>query len=137
MRYLTLAETLWLHDRILSTSGGGAGLRDLGRVEAVLAQPVATFDGEYLYADLAAKATALCFGLVLGHAFIDGNKRIGHAAMELFLLLNGARLEASVDDQERVILALAGSNLSREQLDQWIRAHISAVPPKVPKAQPT
>ena len=124
MRHLTLTEVIWLHDRILSTSGGTHGLRDLRQLEAALAQPRATFDSEDLYPDLPSKATALCFGLVRGHAFVDGNKRIGHAAMELFLLLNGSRLEASLDDQERTILELAAGSLSREQLDTWIRAHL-------------
>ena len=87
MKHLGLAEVMWIHDRLIATSGGTAGLRDLGQVEAALARPRATFDGADLYPDLIAKAGALCFGLVKGHAFVDGNKRVGHAAMELFLLL--------------------------------------------------
>lgn len=123
MRYLGLAEVTWLHDRIIATSGGSPGLRDLGLLEAALAQPRATFDGLDLYPDLIAKASSLCFSLVNGHAFIDGNKRIGHAAMEMFLLLNGARLVAQVDEQERLILDLAAGSLSREALEAWIRSH--------------
>lgn len=123
MKYLGLAEVMWLHDRLIATSGGTPGLRDLGQVEAALSQPRATFDGADLYPDLVAKAASLCFGLVRGHAFVDGNKRIGHAAMEMFLLLNGARLAADVDEQERLILDLAAGSLSREQLENWIRAH--------------
>lgn len=123
MRYLGLAEVTWLHDRIIATSGGSPGLRDLGLLEAALAQPRATFDGLDLYPDLIAKASSLCFSLVNGHAFIDGNKRIGHAAMEMFLLLNGARLVADVDEQERLILDLAAGSLSREALEAWIRSH--------------
>lgn len=123
MRYLGLAEVTWLHDRIIATSGGSPGLRDLGLLEAALAQPRATFDGLDLYPDLIAKASSLCFSLVNGHAFVDGNKRIGHAAMEMFLLLNGARLVAEVDEQERLILDLAAGSLSREALEAWIRRH--------------
>ncbi len=128
MRYLGLAEVTWLHDRIIATSGGSPGLRDLGLLEAALAQPRATFDGLDLYPDLIAKASSLCFSLVNGHAFIDGNKRIGHAAMEMFLLLNGARLVAEVDEQERLILDLAAGSLSREALEAWIRRHTSEEP---------
>lgn len=128
MKYLGLAEVLWLHARILATSGGAPGLRDLGRVEAALAQPRATFDGNDLYPDLIAKAAALCFGLVRGHAFVDGNKRIGHAAMEMFLLLNGVHLVAELDDQERLVLELAEGALSREDLEAWVRGHTRAGP---------
>jgi death-on-curing protein len=123
MNYLGLAEVIWLHDRLIATSGGTQGLRDLGQLEAALAQPNSTFDGADLYPDLVAKAAALCFGLVRGHAFVDGNKRIGHAAMEMFLLINGMRLVAEVGDQERLILDLAAGSLPRETLEAWIRAH--------------
>jgi death-on-curing protein len=45
MRHLSLAEVIWLHDRLVQTSGGTSGIRDLGQVEAAVAQPRATFDG--------------------------------------------------------------------------------------------
>ena len=48
-----------------------------------------TFGGEDLYPDLATKAAALGFSLVCNHPFLDGNKRVGHAALETFLMLNG------------------------------------------------
>ena len=50
-------------------------------------------------------AFALGFALIQGHPFIDGNKRIGHAAMEVFLVLNGFEINASVDEQEAVTSA--------------------------------
>ena len=39
MRWLHLAEVLELHRRLIQQSGGMAGLRDLGLLEASLAQP--------------------------------------------------------------------------------------------------
>lgn len=125
MRYLALGEVLWLHGRLLATSGGAAGVRDFGRLQAALEQPKATWDDADLYPDLQSKAAALCFGLVLGHPFVDGNKRIGHAAMEMFLLLNGFTLDADVGDAERVMLALAAGSLTRDELLEWIRSHIA------------
>ena len=124
MRYLTLLEVIFLHDRILEASGGAAGVRDLRAVEAAIAQPKATFGGEDLYPTVVAKAATLCFSLVQGHAFIDGNKRIGHASMDVFLTLNGHLLDAEVDEQERVVLALASSMLSREELLAWLEEHV-------------
>ena len=130
MRYLTLAEVLWLHGRVLAVTGGAPGVRDLSVIESAIAQPKATFDGDDLYPDLTAKAAALCFGLVRNHGFIDGNKRIGHAAMEMFLLLNGFELHADVDDHERVFLALADGTLDRDGLVAWIRAHVRPAEPR-------
>ena len=128
MRYLTLPEILNLHSRIIEQSGGAEGLRDLGSLESALAQPQMTFDGQDLYPTLEAKAAALCFSLVMNHAFSDGNKRIGHAAMETFLVLNGFELATSVEDGERVILQLAAGNLTREELLRWVTAHIQPLP---------
>ena len=89
MRYLTLGEVVELHRRLLAQSGGSAGIRDIGLLESALAQPRATFDGNDLHPTVADKAAALGFALVANHPFVDGNKRVGHAAMEVFLVLNG------------------------------------------------
>jgi death-on-curing protein len=121
MRFLTLAQVLRLHDAILDRTGGAAGIRDLGRLESALAQPRASFGGTDLHPSLLEKAAALCFALVQGHPFIDGNKRIGHAVMEVFLVLNGQHIVAPVDEQESVILSLASGELTREQLLDWLQ----------------
>ena len=55
--------------------------------------------------------------------FVDGNKRVGHAAMVVFLRLNGRRLEATVDEAEQAILQVASGALDREGLQAWIQAH--------------
>ena len=127
IRYLTLSEVLALHGELLATSGGAAGIRDLGRVQGALAQPMATFDGVDLYPSLFSKAAALGFSLIQGHPFVDGNKRIGHAAMEVFLVLNGFEIDASVDEQERVVLAVASGSLTREAFTDWIEQHARSV----------
>lgn len=124
MRYLTLAEVLELHQRVVSQSGGAAGVRDMASVEAAVAQPQMSFGGEELYPTLTGKAAALCYSLVLSHPFIDGNNRIGHASMEVFLLLNGHELVADVDFAEDIMLRLAGGELSRDELLIWISQHI-------------
>jgi len=127
VRYLSLSEVLRLHADLVATSGGATGVRDLGRVQSALAQPMATFGGEDLYPALADKAAALGFALVQGHAFIDGNKRIGHAAMEVFLMLNGLELVESVDHQERAILAVASGKMSREEFTEWVTQRVRAL----------
>ena len=121
IRYLTLSEILSLHADLLTSSGGAAGVRDLGRVQAALAQPMATFDGADLYPTLIDKAAALGFSLIQGHPFVDGNKRIGHAAMEVFLVMNRLEIIAPTDEQEATILAVASGSLSRDALTKWLQ----------------
>ncbi|XXV37067.1 type II toxin-antitoxin system death-on-curing family toxin [Sorangium sp. So ce302] len=126
-----MAEVFFLHERVLAASGGAAGVRDLRAVEAAVAQPKATFGGEELYPTVIAKAATLCFSLVQGHPFIDGNKRVGHAAMEVFLMLNGYSLDAHVDVQERIMLSLASGALSRHELLAWLEQHVRRREPSV------
>lgn len=128
MRYLTFAEVLEVHRRVVSETGGATALRDLGALESATAQPRASFGGGDLYPTVEEKAAALAFSLIQNHPFIDGNKRIGHAAMEIFLVLNGKELNADPDDSERIILAVASGNCGRDGLAEWIRSH--AVPLK-------
>ncbi len=124
MRFLTLTEVLELHRRAIVQAGGAEGVRDLGLVESAVVQPQMTFAGTELYPTIEAKAAAICFSLVKNHPFVDGNKRVGHAAMETFLALNGFELASEVDDAERTMLSLAADTLSREELVAWICAHI-------------
>ena len=126
MRYLSLGEVVELHRRLLATSGGTPGLRDLGALESAVAQPRLMVGGKDLYPDAAAKAGALGFSLVQNHPFVDGNKRVGHAAMEVSLVLNGWELRASVDESERVVLDLASGAVTRDALTEWIRKHAVA-----------
>jgi len=135
MRYLSLQEVISLHSLLITQSGGSSGLRDRGALESAVAQAEASFGGQDLYPDLASKAAALGHSLIQNHPFVDGNKRVGHAAMEVFLLLNGNELDASVDEQEKIIIEVASGNVSRIELSGWISKHIvlrNAPSPKSP-----
>jgi death-on-curing protein len=124
MRYLTLGEVLELYHRIIAQSGGLQGIRDSGALESALAQPRMTFGSRELYPTLVEKASALGFSLIQNHPFVDGNKRTGHAAIEIFLVLNGFEIDASVDEQEHIILQVAVGKLKRDDFTTWLRAHI-------------
>ena len=126
MRYLGLAQVVELHQRMVETTGGAPGIRDLGALESALAQPKAAFAGRDLHRTLAEKAAALGFSLAKNHPFVDGNKRVAHAAMETFLVLNGREVQASVDEQERLMLELASGEISRDELAAWLRNHLHA-----------
>jgi death-on-curing protein len=126
MRYLSLQEIISLHSLLIAQSGGSSGLRDQGALESAVAQPEASFGGEELYPDLASKAAALGHSLIQNHPFVDGNKRVGHSALEVFLLLNGHEIDASVDDQEKIIIEIASGKVSRIEFSEWISKHMVA-----------
>jgi death-on-curing protein len=124
MLYLTLEQIIELHGMAVERSGGSHGLRDPGALESAVAQPMMTFDQIDLYPTLVAKAAALAYSLIQNHPFVDGNKRIGHAAMATMLVMNGYKIEASIEDQEQIILEVASSQRSREKLTEWLEAHL-------------
>ena len=128
MRYLTVGEVIELHRLIIAATGGATGVRDLPALQSAVAQPRMSFGGADLYHGPAEKSAALCFSLVMDHPFVDGNKRIAHAAMETFLVLNGFELNAPIDQQEKLFLGLAAGTVSRDELVKWIKAHLTEVP---------
>jgi death on curing protein len=119
--YLSVEQLLRLHRMQLRTFGGSGGLRDRGGLEAAAARPQMTFDGEDLYPDVVAKTAALMHSLVMNHAFVDGNKRVGAMAAELFLLANEYELDATDDDLVDLTLAVASGEISSEALTIWVR----------------
>lgn len=127
MRTLSLSEVLQIHRRVIESFGGAMGIRDLGALESAIAQPQGTFGGKDLYPTTTEKAASLCFFLVRNHAFVDGNKRVGHAAMEIFLHLNGYEFDASTDEQEKIILAVAAGEMDRLSFSAWVTQHTFTV----------
>jgi death-on-curing protein len=127
--YLSVGQVLALHDDLVAAFGGARLLRERGLLESAVARPAMTFGGEDLYGDLAAKAAALMHSLVLNHPFIDGNKRIGAAAAELFVEWDGSVLQASDEEFEEVTLAVAAGTVAIEALAIWFRQRLRMVDP--------
>lgn len=124
IRSLTITEVLEIYQRIMKQTGGLVAIRDFGALESALAQPYMTFGGNELYPNLAETAAALGFSLIQNHPFADGNKRTGHAAMAMFLAINGYMIDASIDEQTEVILSVAAGKLERDQFTKWLSNHI-------------
>ncbi|MBY0457930.1 MAG: type II toxin-antitoxin system death-on-curing family toxin [Gemmataceae bacterium] len=124
MNFLTLEQVLEIHAKVIRLHGGDEGIHDLGLVESAVAQPRATFGGQYLNPTLPEMASALGFSLTSNHGFKDGNKRVGFTATDVFLRLNGHKIAAPVDDAERATLAVASHQMTREELTEWVRQHI-------------
>ncbi|MEL7534190.1 MAG: type II toxin-antitoxin system death-on-curing family toxin [Bacteroidota bacterium] len=124
MFFPTKEMVLQIHARLIQESGGSNGLRDEGGLDSCMAQPLNSFGGQDLYPSLLEKASMLGFLLVSNHPFVDGNKRIGHAAMEITFVLNGYEIAATTDEQEKLILDLASGTLDKETFFQWVKTHL-------------
>jgi death-on-curing protein len=125
MIYPDVEEVVRLHEMVIAQSGGLPGIKNRGLTESAVAQPRMTFGSEELYPTVIEKAAALGFSPACNHGFEDGNKRIGHAAMETFLVLNGFEITATVDEQEATFLRLAAGQMPRDDFTEWVRRHIT------------
>jgi len=112
-------EVLDIQARLIETFGGVHGLRDEGALESAL---VAAENREYYEnAGLATCAATYAYHLTQAHAFIDGNKRVAAAVSEIFLEINGARLNATNEQIVELFLDIAASKLSRDEVERFFQ----------------
>lgn len=123
MIQLTKTQVLRMHDALISATGGTVGVRDDGLLEAALAAPFMTFDGNALHPELLEKAAVFGYGLIKNHALVDGNKRIGAHAMLVCLALSGIRLHYTQAELVDIIMSIAAGESSQEKLLEWLKLH--------------
>ena len=97
-----------LHAEQLRLHGGAPNLRDPGMLESALDRP--RQKEAYGDRDLSDLAAAYLFGIVKNHPFVDGNKRTGLAAADLFLYFNGFSLETEQEDLIEFVTMVAAAN---------------------------
>lgn len=126
VRYLTVAETLELYVLTMQRTGSEP-------------QPVRSMDGlssaihraqtaaHYAGADVVAQAARLAVGISRAQAMLDGNKRLGYAAMATHLRLNGMRFHGDSLEGARVLESFADPRVSPDEADErfedWLRKH--------------
>jgi len=121
--YLTVAEVVAIHHHQIEEYGGTHGVRDQGALEAAVFRPQTGY-----YNDLSEEAAALLESLVNNHAFLDGNKRVGFAAVHTFLLVNGFDLDVTSKVAfEFMIKTMAEGKFRFALLHEWIAEHIVPV----------
>jgi death on curing protein len=118
--YLTVAEVIAIHHHQIEEYGGLHGVRDQGLLESSVFRPQTGY-----YNDLSEEAAALLESLVNNHAFLDGNERVGFAAMHTFLLVNGFDLDVTSKAAfEFMIKTMAEGKFRFALLHEWIAAHL-------------
>lgn len=121
--FLRLHEVLAIHARGIDEFGGIRGVRDAGALESALA--AAENRAYYEQATLTTCAATYAYHLTQAHAFLDGNKRVAAAVAEIFLELNSAELRASNDELVAFFLAIAASEVDRQQVELWFEQRVA------------
>jgi death-on-curing protein len=115
--YLNVADVLGMHTVLMQRYSGALGVRDPGALEAALFRPQTGY-----YDDIVAEAAALLESLAINHPFVDGNKRIAFAAADVFLRINGWRLQrAPMQIYAEMIQMLESGTFDIAHLDPWLR----------------
>ena len=122
--FLQVADVLLLHSDQIDRYGGGLGVRDMGLLESAVAQPQASFGGEYLHVDLFEMAAAYLFHITKNHPFLDGNKRAGAVSALVFLDTNGIEINAPKGSIYDLTIAVATGQAGKTEIAEFFRSHV-------------
>ena len=125
--YLTVGQVVYIHDELVRSFGGAAGIRDEGALESAVARPRTGY-----YVSLVEEAAALMESLFNNHPFVDGNKRTATAATEIFLNLNGYYIDCDDFAAYEFFMDLFDhSTLRFESLLPWLEEHVRPIPSRL------
>jgi len=136
--FLTLNEVLEIHDHQIELHGGDPTIRDLTLLESALAQPCSGLGDEYFHKDLYEMAAAYLYHITQNHPFIDGNKRTGAQAADIFLCLNGLDLNCDSNAFEALVRSVARGELMKPEIADFFKkyANESAIEPSEDESEP-
>jgi death on curing protein len=115
--YVTTADALFFHKQLIERYGGATGVRDAGALESALHRPQTGY-----YDTLIHEAAALLESLVQNHPFVDGNKRVAFAVVDVFLRINGYTITAdSKAIYDHMMKLFEDRTFDMEHLVPWLQ----------------
>ena len=122
IRYVTSDEVIHIHQEILDATGGDSGILSRSNLDFVT-----DFVKQQVFSlqirDLFSLAALIARNIIQGHPFVDGNKRAGLEATDLFLRKNGFYLEIEVKEGVEFALAVAKGKMNLEAIQEWLLNH--------------
>ena len=123
IQFLSLDEAIVIHTRLIDKFGGASGIRDLGLLESALYRPQTGY-----YDDLIHMSSALFESLLMNYPFVDGNKRVAFFTTDIFLRINGVKLEVqAVSAHNFIIEQLESKQVNLQILRNWIQQHTKKI----------
>lgn len=126
MNALSLEHLLEIHALVVGATGGSAGLRDLGRLEAAIATQTQNVFNEELYPSIVDKTAAVVRGIIADHPFVNGNKRTAILAGLTLLEINHVQFSAEPGEIEDFAVQVATHKLDIPAVVSWLQDHIVA-----------
>lgn len=123
MIWVNTEDVIAIHSRIIEITGGMDGVRDYAGLEAAIASPLQSFEGQDLFPEPIDKIARIGYGLAANHAFLDGNKRIGAMVVQLLLKWNEYKILLQNGELADAFIAIADGAIKEKELSDWIRQH--------------
>lgn len=118
--YVTTPDALFFHKQLIGRYGGASGIRDIGALESALHRPQTGY-----YDTIIREAAALLESLVQNHAFVDGNKRVAFAVVDVFLRINGCAITAeSSAIYGRMMELFEAKTFDLERIVPWLQTNV-------------
>lgn len=121
--FLSLEKILEIHQIQIREFGGSQGIRDIGLLQSAMAMPAAQFGGQYLHESLREMGAAYLYHITLNHPFVDGNKRVGAMAADIFLLMNGVQLTMTETAFVDLVLDVAQRKMEKPEIALFFKKH--------------
>src|SRR3989344_2216428 len=134
-KYLSEAEILLIHSRVVDETGGLHGIRDWNAIQSVVGQPQQAVFGEELYPTLFLKAAVYARNIIAHHPFLDGNKRTGITVASVFLEENTYRVDAAEGEFYALALRIAEDKLEYEEIAEWFESHAMKIRAVLPRGR--
>ena len=123
MKLIGIDNVILFHSKITEQTGGDKKVRDASLIDAAMKRAFASFDSVEFYSSTEEKIAAISHGLIKGHGFMDGNKRIGVCMMLLLAEVNGIKLNYSQAELIDLGLGMAEGKYNERQISDWICRH--------------
>jgi death on curing protein len=123
--YVSTADALFFHKELIERYGGATGIRDAGALESALHRPQTGY-----YNTIVHEAAALLESLVQNHPFVDGNKRVAFAVVDVFLRINHHGITTdSKTIYDSLLDLLNNGTFDMEHLVPWLQTIVVEVKP--------
>lgn len=121
---ILLDDVIGFHQQLTNKYRMESGIHDMNLLQSAINAPFQSFAGQDLYPTVFDKASRLCYGLTKNHPFNDGNKRTAIHSMLIYLGLNDIFLDYKSIELENIIIDIASSKISCEELTHWLQSHV-------------
>lgn len=124
---LTLRVITIIHDTIIESSGGAAGIHNKGMILSSLGAPFSRFAGHEFYPTPIEKAGIIFYSIIKNHGFVDGNKRTACLMLTFVLQIYGYKLTVSNKSMEKTALDIAEAKIAKKEIFLWIYHNIGFI----------